>query len=599
MEITRRTLLGTGTVAGVGLLLPLRLTDCAIASKPVNVLTAFTEQLPTLANLGVIDARAGGAFAISMENATTHKFHTALGATPTFTYKSPGGTQDYLGPVIVAQKDVPFTLAVTNNLGNHPLASALDTGIMGTVALDATAPRASTHLHGGNTAPVHDGDPTDWFPSGGTTKTYTYGNTQEAAGLWYHDHALGITRLNVIAGLASGYLIRDVNDPGDGTTGLPPAPWEVPLILQDRMFDVNGNFVYPVNLAPPTGPYPKVWIPEFFGDVATVNGKIQPNLNVDPGKYRFRVLNGSNARFYDLKLKTSLGTVLTFSQIGTDGGLLNAPVPLTKLLVGPGERADIVVDFAGLPPLTTVLLANDANTPFPSGPQAVRRGGVPLREIMQFTVTGAAGTGWQTALPPNLRAVPVTPLAGLIPQQTRSMDLVELLDPLGVPLMVLMNNTTFETTRGAPITPATNTLEQWDLINTTVDAHPMHVHFTQFQVLNRQKFDSAGYLLARYGPRPANTPIWPIPDTPGTTGVLVTPYLRGTPTTPPPNEQGWKDTVVAMPGEVTRILVPFGTTIPGATGPMAIGTNYTGDYVSHCHILEHEENDMMMRFRIV
>src|SRR5680860_310626 len=146
MEITRRTLLGTGTVAGVGLLLPLRLTEAANAAKPVNVLTAFTEQLPTLANLGVIDARAGGAFAISMENAT-HSFHAGFTTpTPTFTYKSPGGTQDYLGPVIVAQKDMPFTLAVTNNLGNHPLATALDFDIMGTAPGDATAPRASTHL---------------------------------------------------------------------------------------------------------------------------------------------------------------------------------------------------------------------------------------------------------------------------------------------------------------------------------------------------------------------------------------------------------------------------------------------------------------------
>src|SRR5680860_1324701 len=184
MEITRRTLLGTGTVAGVGLLLPLRLTEAANAAKPVNVLTAFTEQLPTLANLGVIDARAGGAFAISMENAT-HSFHAGFTTpTPTFAYKSAGGTQTSLGPVIVAQKDMPFTLAVTNNLGNHPLASAIDTGIMGAIDADKTAPRTAVHLHGGNTAPASDGDPMDHFPKG-ATKTYAYGNTQEAAGLWY------------------------------------------------------------------------------------------------------------------------------------------------------------------------------------------------------------------------------------------------------------------------------------------------------------------------------------------------------------------------------------------------------------------------------
>lgn len=179
------------------------------------------------------------------------------------------------------------------------------------------------------------------------------------------------------------------------------------------------------------------------------------------------------------------------------------------------------------------------------------------------------------------------------------MELVELLDPAGVPLMVLMNNRTFhDTIDNTTVKPQTNTLEQWDLINTTVDAHPMHLHFTQFQILNRQKYDAAGYLLARFGPRPATAPIWPMPNDAGTP-TAVTPFLRGDPSLPPPNEQGWKDTIVALPGEVTRILVPFGTTIAGATGPMAIGKNYTGDYVSHCHILEHEENDMMMRFQIV
>lgn len=608
MELTRRTLLGASTAVGAGLLLPLRLTEAANAATPPNVLTPFTEQLPTLANLGVIDATTSPAATISMENAS-HSFHSAMAPTPTFTYRAAGGTQDCLGPVIVAKKGVPFDLTVTNNLGNHPLSNAIDTGIMGATASDATAPRTSVHLHGGNTSPENDGDPTDVFGTG-TAKVYHYANTQESAGLWYHDHALGITRLNVFAGLASGYLVRDANDPGDGSTGLPPAvtagkgDYEVPLILQDRMFNTDGTFLYPVNPTPPPAPFLQKWIPEFFGDVATVNGKVMPNLNVNRGKYRFRVLNGSQARFYNLKLKTSLGTFLTFFQIGTDGGLLNAPVPLTKLLLAPGERADVVVDFAALPARTKVVLSNDANTPFPSGPTAVKKGGMPLPQIMQFSVGSAAG--WTVPLPTNLRAktAAVTSLAGLAaalpPAQRRNVELVELHDPLGNPLIVLLNNSTFDSTNTTPtVTPKTNTLEQWDFVNTTVDAHPMHLHFTQFQVLNRQKYDAAGYLLARFGPRtPATAPIWPVPNTSGTP-TAVTPFLIGNPSPPPPNEQGWKDTIVAMPGEVTRILVPFGATITGTTAPMAIGTSYTGNYVSHCHILEHEENDMMLRYRIL
>lgn len=346
-----------------------------------------------------------------------------------------------------------------------------------------------------------------------------------------------------------------------------------------------------------------MWIPEFFGDVATVNGKVLPNLNVNRGKYRFRVVNGSQARFYNMTLDPSKGRALTFFQIGSDGGLLNAPVPLTTLLLAPGERADIVVDFAGLRAGTTVVLTNNARTPFPSGPKQVKKGGAPPPQIMQFTVGTAAG--WTVPLPTNLRAntAVITPLAGLaaaLPAaQRRNMELVELHDPLGIPLMVLMNNRHFDDTiNNTTVMPKTGTLEQWDLINTTIDAHPMHLHFTQFQVLNRARFDAAGYLLARYGPRPATAPIWPVPNDPGTP-TAVTPFLKGKPSLPPPNEQGWKDTIVAMPGEVTRILVPFGATIAGATGPMTIGASHTGDYVSHCHILEHEENDMMMRYKIV
>jgi FtsP/CotA-like multicopper oxidase with cupredoxin domain len=512
MEITRRSLLGASAAVGAGVLLPLPATSAANAAAP-NAVTPFTEQLPTLADLGVIDATGGVPATIKMVNAH-HKFHTALAATPTFAYRAPGGSQGYLGPVIVAKKGVSFDLTVVNHLGAHPLASVIDYGIMGTVSGamgDATAPRAAVHLHGGNTDPASDGDPMDFFGQG-ASKTYHYGNTQEAAGLWYHDHAVGITRLNVFAGLASGYLVRDANDPGDGTTGLPPAPaYEVPLILQDRMFNADGTFNYPPNDAPVT-PGGGPWIPEFFGDVATVNGKAWPNLDVDRGKYRFRVLNGSQARFYHLKLKTSLGTTLPFFQIGSDGGLLNAPVALTKLLLAPGERADLVVDFAALPACTTVVLTNDARAPLPSGPKTVKKGGAPLPQIMQFTVIRRVG--WTAPLPAKLRlrTAPVTRLAGAPVTATKNMTLVEVHNADDEPTMVLMNNMSFMP-HDTSMTVGKNTLEQWDLINTTVDAHPMHLHFTQFQVLNRQKFDAAGYLVAAYGVKPEGEPIWPVPNT--------------------------------------------------------------------------------------
>jgi spore coat protein A, manganese oxidase len=588
MKITRRSLLGAGAAASAGMFLPLRLPVAANAAVPMGV-TPFTETLPTLADLGVIDATGGGRATIQMVNAT-HRFHRSLPKTPTFAYRSRDGGQDYLGPVIVARQNVPFSLTVVNRLGAHPLASAIDDALVPAGSTDGFGPRTALHLHGGNTDPANDGDPMDTFTRGGS-KTYEYQNTQEAAGLWYHDHAMGITRLNVFAGLAGGYLIRNGDDPGNGRlrrdgSGLPGAPYEVPLIIQDRRFNPDGTFDYPRNENPTTD---RAWSPEFFGDVATVNGKAWPTLTVRRGKYRFRVYNGSNARFYNLALASGDAT-LTFFQIGTDGGLLDAPVPLRTLLLAPGERADLVVDFSGQAPGAKIVLTNDAVVPFPAGDPD----DVPLRQIMQFTV--AFARGWTAPLPRRLRATPITRLAGRQVAASQDMVMCEILDAAGAPLMALMNNRGFHSDE-MPMTVKSDTLEQWNLINTTGDAHPMHLHFTQFQVLNRQRFDADGYLAATYGdfykdglmqPNTGPCPPPPVDDRHLTLGSAVPPAA---------NELGWKDTVVCPPGEITRILVPFGAKAVRGK-PMAIGASHTGDYVSHCHILEHEDNDMMMRYTI-
>jgi spore coat protein A len=594
MQLSRRQLLQAGAVAGAGILVH---PDAALAARTVagqaGPLTMFSEQLPTLAELGVLDMRAGGATELWMRDAE-HSFHSQLGPTNTFTYRAAGASQTYLGPVIIAQRGTPFALTVHNQLGAHPLAFAVDTELVPPGSDDATAPRTSTHLHGGNTRPGSDGGPEQVF-SPDSSYTYHYDNTQDAAGLWYHDHALGITRLNVYAGLASGYLIRDTPGPsgtgidtGDGTH-LPPPPYEVPLVIQDRMFNPDGSFAYPPNpeLTDSDGT-PRPWAPEFFGDVATVNGKCWPNLDVDRGKYRFRVFNGSNARFYNLKFLAG-GNALTFSQIGTDGGLLDTPAKLNKLVLGPGERADLVVDFAGLPAGSKVVLGNNAPTPYPDGPVSAKQGGVPLREIMQFTVQSRAG--YTAPLPAQLRDEPMTRLAGFSTAASRQMALVEVLNTAGIPIMALLNNRPFHSTDITEVEG--DTLEEWELINTTVDAHPIHLHFTQFQVLNRQRFDVGKYLAATGYVDPGTGLV-----TPGQGGsVPVTPFLIGHPTGAPANERGWKDTVVSMPGEVTRIRVPFGAGAAGGA-PLAIGSSFKGEYVWHCHILEHEDNDMMQRFVI-
>ncbi len=587
MRLTRRQLLQAGAVAGAGVLTQ---TYGPGSGRALAAPTAaFTEQLPALAEMGVIDMRAGGNLELWASN-TRHRFQEQMGLADTLAFQDEASSRTYLGPVIIAKRGTPISLTVHNRVAAHPLAFAVDRELLPPGSNDAV-PRISVHLHGGNTRPDSDGGPEQAF---GPRKSYTYHyeNRQDAAGLWFHDHTLGMTRLNVYAGLAGGYLLRDTEgtgiDTGDGTH-LPPPPYEVPLIIQDRMFNPDGSFAYPPNpdLRETDGSL-RPWAPEFFGDVATVNGKCWPNLDVSRGKYRFRMFNGSNARFYDFTLMADGGAV-PFFQIGTDGGLLNAPVKLPRLLLGPGERADVVFDFAGLKPGTRVVLANSARVPYPDGPASVQLGGLPLPQIMQFTVTSK--TGYTAPLPDKLRDCPITNLVGLAARKTRHMALVEVANAAGVPLMALLNNRRFESEDVLKV--RSDSLEEWELINTTGDAHPIHLHFTQFQVRDRQKFDVDAYLAATGYVDPATGLV-----TPGRgSAVPPGPFLIGRPKEAPANEQGWKDTVVAMPGEVTRIRVPFGA---GAAGgePLAMGSSFKGEYVWHCHILEHEDNDMMQRYII-
>jgi spore coat protein A, manganese oxidase len=274
-------------------------------------------------------------------------------------------------------------------------------------------------------------------------------------------------------------------------------------------------------------------------------------------------------------------------QIGSDGGLLNAPVALTQLLLAPGERADVLIDFSTMSAGTKVVLTNDAVVPYPSGPRAPRRGGMPLPEIMQFTV--GANVGFTAPIPKKLRANPIKPLPA--PVRVRNLTLVEVLDPVtGAPLKALLNNLPYGTTQIE--TPRVDTVEQWNIINTTGDTHPIHLHLVQFQVLNRHKFKVANFLAANYAglPAPAGSEVGPWPAPPADA------FTYGPPVMPDANEAGWKDTVKANPGEITRLLVPFGA---GAGAGVPFGKSFKGDYVWHCHILEHEDNEMMLRYKVV
>lgn len=571
--IERRSFLKVATASAVGALLfdgiALTGTGASVMAQS-SLLSRFTEQLPIPP---VIDARGGGSFNLAMAPGV-HSFHSSLPPTPAWGY----GGASYLGPTFQTMRGMPIDLTAINSLGAHPLAAVIDTSLNGALESDKSNPRVAVHLHGGNTAQESDGGPEDTFTVG-ANRTYHYNNDQEATTLWYHDHAMGITRLNVYAGLAGFYLLRDQYDTGesDNSIGLPSGPYEIPLVLQDRMFNWDGTLAYPL------GEFGSIWAPEFFGDVATVNGKVWPNLNVDRGLYRFRILNGSNARIYDLRL--SSGQMMF--QIGSEGGLFNSSVALNRLIIAPGERADVLMNFSGLAAGTKIVLKNVAPVPFPDGPRSRRRGGLPIKEIMQFTVGSA--NGFSGTIPAVLRETPIHRLTD--PVRVRNLTLVEIADPVtDAPLMALVNNLPFDTDHIEM--PVVDTVEQWNIINATGDTHPIHLHLVQFQLLGRQKFDVKGFMAASYpelpDPEAAGVGPWPAPSADA--------FARGSLRGPEPNEKGWKDTVRANPGEITRLLVPFGA---GAAAGVPFGNSFTGEYVFHCHILEHEDNEMMLPYRVV
>jgi FtsP/CotA-like multicopper oxidase with cupredoxin domain len=515
---------------------------------------------------------------------TEQRLHSQLPLTPVYGYGTSQATASYPGATIVAQKGVPISIQWTNHLPATHLLEA---------AIDPTIPRAhtttgvpiTTHVHGAEVEPESDGGPMTWFTAGFAEKGHDwkkqvlhYANDQLAATIWYHDHAFGYTRHNVYAGLAGFYVITD---PGHEPAGLPSGPYDIGLAIQDRMFTTDGKLWYPNVGETPERP---VWIPEFFGNVILVNGKVWPYLNVEPRKYRFRILEGSNARFYSLALADRVTGARgpAFHQIASDGGYLATPVVLNdprrttspRLVMAPGERAEVIIDFSAYAPGTEFILKNTAKAPFPSGvspdPQTVG-------QIMLFRVVPLTGPDL-SVIPQTLTAV--TRLGD--PTVTRVMTLNEEMGEEG-PVGAFLNGMPFHDA-AATERPVLGTTEMWEIVNMTGDTHPIHLHLVQFQLLNRQKINPRKYEEAF---EQAN------PEIPSDTYVPVSPapYLKGGTIAADPNERGWKDTFRMNPGQVTRILVRFA---PQDESPAyAFDATAEPGYVWHCHILEHEENDMM------
>jgi spore coat protein A, manganese oxidase len=489
----------------------------------------------------------------------TQKLHRDLPATKLWGYNG-----KYPGPTFETRRGRPIAVRWRNSLPTtHFL--PIDFTIHGA---EAPTPQVRTvvHLHGAKVLPNSDGYPEAWFTNGFAQRgpffqnqVYNYPNDQQATSLWYHDHALGITRLNLYTGLEGFYFIRDNNE---DDLNLPSGPFEIPLMIQDRLFNPDGSLQYPVQ-TPGDPDIPPVWVPEFFGDTVLVNGKVWPFLEVEARKYRFRVLNASNARFYHLTLNESDSQGNpngrrgpSFFQIGTDGGLLPAPVRLNDLTIAPAERFDIVIDFSGADGKFFVL-NNDAKAPFPDGDDVIPS------DVMLFKVVRARNRD-NSSLPSTLGSVPL--LSTSQSSRTRDLVLIENASAQDNPIEGLINVHWEE-----PVTesPRAGSIETWRIINTTGDAHPIHIHLVEFQILDRQPFDTTQF-----------------PDRLVFTGPRVT---------PPRNERpAFKDTVQSFPGEVTRVIQRF--TLPSGT---RVSQGQRFRYVFHCHILEHEDNDMMRPYDVV
>ncbi|MGB9144752.1 MAG: multicopper oxidase [Acidobacteriaceae bacterium] len=458
----------------------------------------------------------------------------------------------YPGPIFEAMRGQPIEVEWHNDLPTQHL-FPVDTHIHGAMP-PAPAVRTVPHLHGSRTDSISDGLPENWFTPGQSV-LFHYPNDQQAAPLWYHDHALGITRLNVYAGLSGFYFLRDAQEL---SLNLPAGEYEIPLVLQDRTLDDRGQLAYTPSWDDGTDVPIGRWGPQFFGALPVVNGTVYPYLDVEPRMYRLRVLNAANSRFFHLYLNlakspTDIPALVHFQQIGSDGGLLAAPVAMQKLLMGPAERADLVVDFTGLEG-RTVTLSNDAAAPYP-GWTMLHELHPPLNELMQFRVTRPLSTAKAFSLPPALALARYDPARSV---RTRDFVLTDTMDAQGRSLGMYINGKGYD----APTTelPTLGTQETWRFINTTDDSHPMHLHLVQYQILSRQGFSPTAF----------------------TQGKL---QLEGNPRPPAPNEAGWKDTAVVDPYEVLTILVRF--------------EGYTGKYVFHCHVAEHEDHDMMRPFQVV
>ena len=543
MTITRRDFLrGTGAFIGAWTLadawrmakassmpMPMRTSAATLAAPKVPLinpasLARFVDPLPIPAVARAAEQRTHPAYPgrklpcyrVTMRERKA-RLHRDIPATPLWGYDG-----QFPGPTIEARRGEPLLVEWINGLpSKHFL--PIDHTIHG-AEHGKPEVRAVTHVHGARAPAKSDGFPEDWYTPGHSA-LYHYPNGQDAATLWYHDHAMGITRLNIYAGLFGAYIVRDEDE---HALNLPSGEDDIPLMLCDRLVAQDGQLYYPVS-DDPAAP----WVMQCNGNLVLCNGKVFPYLEVEPRRYRFRLINAANMRFFDL----SLSHDQPLHQIGSDQGLLSAPLQRARVELYPAERADVVIDFSGFAG-KSLQLRHEAEG------------------ILEFRVRDR-GARDISALPASLRKVSRIDPASAVQQRILTLDETD--DATGNAMTMLLDGKRWSDL--VTEKPRQGSIETWSFVNLTGDAHPIHLHLVRFQVIDRRPFD----LFAWNGQR-----------------KLV---FTGPAIVPEPQELGWKDTVRADPGMVTRIAMRF--------------EGEPGRYVWHCHLLEHEDNEMMRPFDVL
>ena len=554
--------------------------------------TKFTKQLPRPPRINLTGLISTAA--INMEQ-FSQQVLTGYPKTKLYGYGNLLGRPSWPGPTIVAMKNRTTRVLWRNNLppGRGSVADShllkVDKSLemaLPSRALPAGNIPTVPHLHGSHVEPESDGHPEAWFTQNSTQRggnwgkhLYEYENTQRAATLWYHDHAIGITRLNVYAGLAGAYILRDPRERMLVRNHvLPDDDHEVELIIQDRFFTDDGQLDLPVATNPVNGVTASL-----FGDFICVNGMPWPVLDVEPRKYRFRIVNGSDSRIKNLELNDANASFLF---VGTELGLLRQAIQRKRVPIAPGERYDVVIDFTGFAgkeiTMTNagpggvfvgyrnaagVVTNNPDDTPFGFGapPNPASTG-----LVMKFRV------GKKRSFLPNATVQPGTilgePMEDLIATKTRGVLAYQGRDGYNRATEFLgsMEHGTAEWHEKATEVVKLGDTEVWEFHNLSPVAHPVHIHLVDFQVIGRQPlspFTKEDIALQMCNGLPA-------------TGARVTSGAEPIGVERPAEEyeRGPKDTVIAYPNEVTRVVARF---------------DKPGEYIWHCHILHHEDHAMM------